>query len=332
MLQRKVSRKPCRGAVWFSVCLSVILRIGVGNASGQEPKRVRLGYSALSLSFLPHLIAREAGLYEREGLQVELIQMAGPLQVVALTAGDLDFGSALSPGLFAAVRGLPVRGVMVTVRTPLFYIVSDPAIGRIEDLVGKRMAVDTIGSLQHIVAKIILKKRGVDPERVSYFQTGSVSNSIAALAGKTVSAAVLSIPTNVVMTQKGFRELASSQEANISYPPSGLTVQLKRLQRDKGSIRRMIAVMLDSIDFIYENKERVTGYIQRTWKIDPNLAAEAYKLILPTIPLNGRVSPADLQSFLDLAYENKLIQRKAESRTVMDYSLLDEVLKERSGK
>ncbi len=293
---------------------------------------MRFAYSALSLSFLPHLVARDAGIFEKRGFQIELIQMAGPLQVAALTAGDLDFGSALTPALFAATRGLPVRGVMVTVRTPLFYIVSDPVVTRLEDLAGKRMAVDTIGSLQHIVAKIILKKRGVDPDRISYFQTGSVSNSLAALGGKSVAAAVLSIPTNIVMTQKGFRELASSLDADVPFPPSGLTVQLSKLQKERALIQRMISAMLDAIGFIHEHRGWVTGYIQRNWKIEPALAAESYRLALPTLPLNGSVTRAGLQEFLNVAYENRLIQQKSESRAVMDESLLDEVLKERSGK
>ncbi len=328
---RKIARG--HGRLWLFF-LAVFLCAEVGRSEAQEAgsERVRFGYSALSLSFLPHLIGRDAAIFEKQRLQVELVQMAGPLQVAALTAGELDFGSALSPGLFAATRGLPVRGVMVTVRTPLFYIVSDPAVARVEDLVGKRMAVDTIGGLQHIVAKIMLKKKGVNPDRVSYFQTGSVSNSVAALGGKSVSAAVLSIPTNIVMTQKGFRELASSQDADVPYPPSGLTVQLSRLQKERASIKRMLSAMLDATAFIYEHKEWVTGYIQRTWKIEPALAAESYRLMLPTLPRNGYVSPADLQSFLNVAYENQLIQRKSDSRTVMDYSLLDEVLRERSGK
>ncbi len=319
----------CYRALWLTALLFLAFRPCVGESDAQEGKSVRFGYSALSLSFLPHLIARDAGIYQRHGLDVELIQMAGPLQVAALAAGELDLGSALSPALFAAVRGLPVRGVMVTVSSPLFYIVSDPDIMRVEDLIGKRMAVDTIGGLQHIVAKLILKKKGVDPDKVSYFQTGSVSNSAAALSGKSVSAALLSIPSNVVMTQKAFRQLASSQEADVHYPPSGLIVHFSRLQKDRVRIKRVIAAILDSISFIHERREWAAGYIGRTWKIDPKLADEAYHLALPTLPLNGRVSPADLQEFLDIAYENKQIQRKAESRAVMDYSLLDEVLKER---
>ncbi len=40
----------------------------------------------------------------------------------------------------------------------------------------------------------------------------------------------------------------------------------------------------------------------------------------------------DVQEFLDAAYENGQIQQKANSRTLMDYGPLDEVLKARLAK
>ncbi|MDP2602964.1 MAG: ABC transporter substrate-binding protein [Deltaproteobacteria bacterium] len=178
----------------MAFCVLVLFQILVGQPFAQEAKKIRIGYSALSLSFLPQLFARDAGVFQKHGLTVELIQMAGPIQVAALAAGEIDFGAAVSPALFAAVRGLPLRGVMITVRTPLFYIVSQPSLKRIGDLVGKTVAVDTIGALQYIAARAMFKKKGVNPDQISYIQTGSVSNSLAALNSGAVNGALLSIP------------------------------------------------------------------------------------------------------------------------------------------
>src|SRR5512143_2338433 len=95
-----------RFALEGALCLLGLFSILVGQPSAQEAKKVRIGYSALSLSFLPHLFARDAGVFQKHGLTVELIQIAGPIQVAALAAGEIDFGAAVSPALFAAVRGL----------------------------------------------------------------------------------------------------------------------------------------------------------------------------------------------------------------------------------
>jgi NitT/TauT family transport system substrate-binding protein len=303
-----------------------------GEVLAQESKRIRIGYSALSLSFLPHLVAQDAGVFQKRGLAIELIQMAGPIQIAALAAGEIDFGAAVSPALFAAVRGLPLRGVMIAVKTPLFYIVADPRTKRIEDLLGKKVAVDTVGALQYIAAKAIFKKKGVNPDQMSYIQTGSVSNSVAALNSGAVDAALLSIPNNVIMTQKGFNQLASTVDAGVNFPPAGLMVHTNKLQKEPVQIKRVIEALLDSLALIEADSVRVVNYIQRQWKLSRPLAEETYRLARPTLVPSGKMSLEDVQEFLDSAYENRQIQQKASGQLLINYGPLEEVLKTRGSK
>ena len=134
------------------------------------------------------------------------------------------------------------------------------------------------------------------------------------------------------MTGKGYLQLASTVEAQVNYPPSGLMIHSNKLQKDSSLIRRMAGAMLDTLRSIEKDRQRVTGFIQQRWKIDPKLAEESYKSILPTVAPNGRMSLEEVQGFLDIAFENNQLPQKANSRTIMDYTLLDEVLKDRSGK
>ena len=323
--------KP-RRQVFIALCLIIFLPMVAGDSFAQANKRIRIGYSALSLSFLPQLFARDSGVFNKNGLAVELIQMAGPIQVAALAAGEIDFGAAISPALFAAVRGLPLRGVMITVKTPLFYIVAEPSVKRIEDLAGKKVAVDSIGALQYIAAKAMFKKRGVNPEQISYIQTGSVSNSVAALATGAVNGALLSLPHNVIMTQKGFNQLVSTPEAGVNFPPSGLSVHANKLQKEAAQIKRVMEALLEASSLITADNSAVTGYIQRAWKLNPRLAEESQRQLRPTLIANGKMSIEEVQEFLDAAYENGQIQQKANAKNLMDYGPLDDVLKTRAAK
>jgi NitT/TauT family transport system substrate-binding protein len=323
-----------RGRLVFAttLCLVIFFPILAGNLFAQESKRIRIGYSALSLSFLPQLFARDAGVFQKHGLTVELIQMAGPIQVAALAAGEIDFGAAVSPALFAAVRGLPLRGVMITVKTPLFYIVTEPGVKRIEDLVGKKVAVDTIGALQYIAAKAMFKKKGVNPEQISYIQTGSVSNSVAALSTGAVNGALLSLPHNVIMTQKGFNQMVSTPEAGVNFPPGGLSVHVNKLQKETAQIKRVMEALLDAAALLTADSAAVTSYIQRQWKLNPRLAEESQRQMRPTLVATGKMSFEEVQEFLDAAYENGQIQQKASAKNLMDYGPLDDVLRERRAK
>src|SRR5216684_3258763 len=74
----------------------------------QPAQRVRVAYASISGSMLPVWIARDEGLYARQGLDVELIYIAGAVKIAeALLGGELDFGttgasSAMGPGLEGA--------------------------------------------------------------------------------------------------------------------------------------------------------------------------------------------------------------------------------------
>ncbi len=150
----------------------------------QENRKVRMAYSAFSISFLNVFIARDAGLFKKHGLEVELIQMAGPLPVAALAAGEIDYLTGYTTGIVATGQGAPLKGIMIALRKPPFYLVGESGIQKPADLLGKRIGVDRIGSLQHLVIRLLLKAKGTDPEKVIFTQTGSVSNTVTSLGSR----------------------------------------------------------------------------------------------------------------------------------------------------
>lgn len=302
------------------------------SVSAQEVRRVRLAYSAFSVAFLNVFIAQDAGIFKKHGLDVELIQMAGPLPVAALVAGEIDYLTGFTTGLVAASQGMPLKGILVTLRKPPFYIISEPSIQKPEDLAGKRLGVDRIGSLQHLVARLFLKIKGVNPEKVIFTQTGSVSNTVTSLGQGAVSAALLSGPHNVIMVQKGFRQIGAAEELPMHFPTSGLVVHEAKLKNDPGQIRLVIRVMLESLAFSQRERARVVNYIKDKWKLDSKVADEVYGQWLSTLAMDGKISPKDLQEYFDLAYAYRQIPVPVQVKALTDYTLLDQVLKESAGR
>src|SRR5213593_604475 len=70
----------------------------------QELKKVRMGYPAFSLTFLTFFVAKDAGIYKKHGLDVDMVQLAGAVQTSALVAGEIDYRPVL------LVRSSPPRG------------------------------------------------------------------------------------------------------------------------------------------------------------------------------------------------------------------------------
>jgi NitT/TauT family transport system substrate-binding protein len=285
-----------------------------------------MAYSAFSIAFLNVFVARDAGLFKKQGLDVELIQMAGPLPIAALSAGEIDYLTGYTTGLVAASQGIPLKGVLVTLKKPPFYIVTEPRIQTPEDLAGKRFAVDRIGSLQHLVARVFLKAKGINPEKIIFTQIGSVSNTVTSLGQGAVSAALLSGPHNVIMVQRGFRQIGAADELPVNFPTSGLVVHEARIKNDSNRIKTVIRVMLDSVIFSQREKGWMINYVKDKWKLGANVAETVYEQWLSTLAPHGKVNLKELQDYFDLAYSFKQIPAPVHVPAVTDYTLLDQVL------
>ena len=312
---------------WLPLAIFVLLALQLcAPVNAQDAKKVRMAYSAFSISFLNIFVARDAGLFKKHGLEVELIQMAGPLPVAALAAGEIDYLTGYTTGIVATGQGAPLKGIMISLRKPPFFLVAEPTIQRPNDLAGKRIGVDRIGSLQHLVARLMLKNKGADPEKAIFTQTGSVSNTVTSLGQGAVAAAILSGPHNVIMAQKGFRQIGSADELPTHFPTSGLVVSDTKLKTDATRIKSVIRVMLDATTFCRKERNWLVNYIKDRWKVEQKTAETVYDQWLSILTPDGKISVKDMQEYFDLAYSQKQISAPINVAAVTDYSLLDQVL------
>jgi ABC-type nitrate/sulfonate/bicarbonate transport system substrate-binding protein len=308
-----------------AICAGLLLSLNY-SVYAQDQRKVRLAYSAFSISFLNLFVARDAGLFKKYGLEPELIQMAGPLPVAALASGEIDYLTGYTTGIIATGQGAPLKGILIALRKPPFYLVAEPNIQRINDLAGKRIGIDRIGSLQHLVVRLLMRAKGADPEKAIFTQTGSVSNTVSSLGQGAVSAAVLSGPHNVIMGQKGFRQVGAADELPMHFPTSGLVVNDSRLKTDAARIKSVIRVMLDASAFCRKERTWTVNYIRDKWQIEQKTAETVYDQWLGILTPDGKIAIKDMQEYFDLAYNQKQIPAPINVAAVTDYSLLDQVL------
>jgi NitT/TauT family transport system substrate-binding protein len=311
------------------VSAGMLLPISCASVRAQELKRVRIGYPAFSLTFLTFFVAKDAGIYKKHGLEVDLVQMAGAVQTSALVAGEIDYLTGITSPLVAAARGLPFKGIMITHEKTLFWIIAQPELRRMEDLIGKTVAVDRLATLQDIVARDLVKRKGVNPEHLTFIQTGSVSNSVQSLSQGSVAAALLSLPHNFVMAQKGYRELASALEFNQRSASGGIATHEAKLKKDPAGVKAVLRATFEAMEFNRREKTWMTNYIQNKWKLAPNVAEESYRVWLNGFTSNGKIPLKDLQEIYDEAFAAKLIPSAVPVLKVMDYTLVDEIIREK---
>src|SRR5258706_6276128 len=111
-----------------------------------------------------------------------------------------------------------------------------------------------------------------------------------------VSAAVFSGPHNVIMGQKGFRQIGAADELPMQFPTSGLGVSDAKLKNDANRIKNVMRVMLEANAFSKNERAWVINYVRDRWRIDAKVAETVYEQWLSTLLTDGTIAIKDLQA------------------------------------
>ena len=111
-------------------------------------EKIRLGLSTRNVVLMPFYYARDKKLFDKYGLDVEIIQIRSNLQLAGLVSGELDFITGIGTAIEGIGKGMPVKAEAVLYRAPLFSLLSQ--LPNAKSLEGKKISVSRIGSESHI--------------------------------------------------------------------------------------------------------------------------------------------------------------------------------------
>ena len=284
-------------------------------------ERVRMALSVQNVVFLPFYYARDTKIFERHGLNVELIQMRSDLQLAGLVSGEIDFTPSVGPAGAAVANGLPVKALAILYRAPLFSLVSPSSLSSVKELEGKKVAVSRIGSESHRYGSLMLESGGADPKKVTFIQTGSTTVSLTAIQQGSVNAAVLSPPFTGIMAEKGFKILARSRSL-AEAPWLGLVANRQKVERQPDQIRNVLRSMRDVIAVIRRDKAGIVAYIEKNFKVSGANAAESYDDISGVMVDSLLLRDDQIQKYLDSSFARGEIPKRLSVGEMFDFFLL----------
>jgi ABC-type nitrate/sulfonate/bicarbonate transport system substrate-binding protein len=287
--------------------------------SAQE--RVRLGLSVRNVVFLPFYYAKDSKIFEKHGLNVEIIQMRSDLQLAGLASGQIDFTPSVGPAGAAFANGMPLKALAVLYRAPLFALVSPAGVAGVKELEGKKVAVSRIGSESHRYGSLMIEHGGADPKKVTFIQTGSTTVSLTAIQQGSVNAAVLSPPFTGIMAEKGYKILARSRSL-AEAPWLGLVASRQKVERQAEQVRNMLRSMRDVTALIRRDKGAVVSYIEKNFKVSAANASASYDDIDGVMVDSLMLSDEQIQKYLDASYARGELPKRLHVADLFDFSLL----------
>ena len=300
-------------------------------SGGAQPlDKLLITHSSESISITPLIYGIEKGLYRKEGIDLQFRVLRGELAVSSIVGGkDVDFMYGAGTAITAAVRGLPMKVVSHDFKSLLFYLMGNPNIQSGQDLKGKKVAVASLSGTGALATRASLRALGVDPDKdVTLIVIGAASIRMAALEAGSVEAAIMPVPWNFRLTQKGFKELIFTGKV-LTQPLTGIATSRERIERNPEQIKKMLRGFLRSLKAVKEDKRDVVEFIGRRFGLDPATAEATHRIVLQTLSDDGTVSDAVLKDLLEQTKAETGVKREINIRDIVDYSM---VLRRRAAK
>jgi NitT/TauT family transport system substrate-binding protein len=184
------------------VLLALMLTSGL--AAAQTKITIAVGGGAC-LCYLPTVLAKQLGEYDKAGLAVELVDLKGGSDALkAVLGGSADVVSGyFDHCVNLAAKKQELTSFVVYDRYPGLVLVVSPShnaeIKSIKDLAGKKIGVSAPGSSTDFFLKYLLKKNGVDASGVAVIGVGLGATSVAAMQQGQIDAAVMLDPSVTVL-------------------------------------------------------------------------------------------------------------------------------------
>src|SRR5215510_10237151 len=239
-------------AVILAVSLFLLLSFSVASA---QLTKMPVGYSAIAAGQMPAWMAKEAGIFAKNGLDVQLVYFrAGTTATMALLSRQTPIIQVAGPAIVSAsLRGADTVMVAGGVVIAEWWLMTRPDIRTAEQLKGGSAAIALFGGLGDFMTRIALKRLGLTPvQDVTILQIGGNPERLSALETGKVQAAMLPPPDNFMAQKRGFYNLVS---VRLPYQSAGAATTRTFIRESPDIVRRYIRSQIEAIHSIKTDRE-----------------------------------------------------------------------------
>src|SRR6266542_314722 len=269
------------------------------------------------LCYLPTMLARQIGEYEKAGLDVELINFKGGSQALtAVLGGSADVVSGYYDHCVnLAAKNQPMQAFVTYDRYPGLVLVVSPKhaeeVHSIKDLAGKKVGVSAPGSSTDFFLKYLLHKNGVDPNSVAVVGIGLEATAIAAQEQGMVEAAVMLDPS-VTLLQNKHKDMQILSDTRTQkdtldvfggeYPGGALYTRTVWISGPEAEVQALTNAIVATLKWIHSHtpEEIIAQMPVELVGPDKELYLAALKNTMPMYSERGSMDPKGAQAVLDV--------------------------------
>jgi NitT/TauT family transport system substrate-binding protein len=292
---------------------------------------MRLLYPSFAGSWATAWIAKEAGYFLEERLDVELIRVGGSTRMVAAMLGGSApiIQAGASAALAATAAGSDVVIIGATGTVSPFRLMARPEIKQPSDLKGKKAGITTFGSTSDQVVRIALKKFNLEPNKdVALLSLGAQPEAFAALQSGSIDVAALSFPLYPKAAKLGMRELINFGELGVEDINGTVITTRSFIAQNRDIALRFLRAFTRGMHRYRTDKEFSKKVLGKYGKInDDEILEGTWQDYAPTLQRSPRPSLKAIQFLVENQFQGKKPLPKPEQ--FVDFSIVDQL--EKSG-
>jgi NitT/TauT family transport system substrate-binding protein len=310
----------------------LVLLVGIQSAAGQERRldSFTISYASVSGTRAPLWIAKDLGLFEKYGLDGNLVYIAsGVTSVNALLGGSVDIIAASgSSAVGAAARGAPIV-IIASLGHIAYKLIAHPSITTIQGLKGKIIGSSRIGAGTDFALQRLLPKLGLIPGKdVTLLPTG-VSESdrrLLMLMQGRIDATLGTDDNLLQLATKGmkFSVLADVYEAGVYTTGSDIATSRVLLKQKPRQLKSFIMSITEGTAIGRSQKEQALRVYRKYLKIeDPKMLDSMHKnYLLGSIPARPFPNEEAIQNDIEDLSQTYAHLKGRKAAEFLDISLL----------
>lgn len=317
-----------RRKLWLFVSFGCAVLLAT-QAWGQT--NVRINWTAVTGAQSGMIVAKQEGLFKKNGLDVELIHIASSSRgIQAILAGEIGFSFMDgSNAAQATLKGANIALVAGATNRQVFSLLAKPEFKRITDLRGKKIGITRIGSSTHTSALYALGSAGLKPSDYQILPLVEVPNIYTALVAGQVDAGVMSPPTNGRAKKAGFVELMNLAKEGPEYVSVGVGSSRAYIKANEDIVRRVVRSYAEGVYIFKTNKAAAIRMIQNHLKTkEAEIQEDTYNQFREYLEYPPYVSRKGLETILAELGEKDPAAKAAKPDDFMDMRFVAELEKE----
>ncbi len=219
-------------------------------------EKITVSYGSISGTQSPVWVAKEKGFFEKYGLDVNLVYIIEPRNVMAMLGGSVQFinHSALLP-LEAYMAGADTVLVGTGMNNLDHSLMVLPSITTIQDLRGKIIGISALGSLTHVALREALRLNGLSEREVTILPVGDLSARMSALRIGTIHGTLLIGAQAMTAAKMGFKQLIDFSKLPIEISTLGLVSRRAYVLKHPDTTQKFLKAWIEGTYFFKANRD-----------------------------------------------------------------------------